>query len=207
MEKTYIYTLSDPRSPDVIRYVGKSNNPETRLNFHLYDSFLKKHKTKRTCWLKSLRKLGLKPVLEVVDVVSLSEWQFWECYYISLFRSWGFKLVNMTDGGEGLNNPSEEVVNTIKKKCKENACKYWLGKKRPPFSEEWRRKLGEKSTGRKFPNRKVPEKTKKHFSEIFKGEGNPNYNNRWSEEQKQRMRDRLKNKWDEIYLERNSMIF
>lgn len=36
----------------------------------------------------------------VIDEVSKSEWQFWEKYYISLYKSWGIKLVNLTDGGD-----------------------------------------------------------------------------------------------------------
>jgi hypothetical protein len=48
-----------------------------------------------------LRKQGLKPIEEVIDEVPIEEWQFWEQHYISLYKSWGFNLVNWTIGGEG----------------------------------------------------------------------------------------------------------
>ena len=44
------------------------------------------------------------PVIEVLDIVDDNEWIFWEQYWISLLKSWGFNLVNSTLGGE--NPPS-----------------------------------------------------------------------------------------------------
>lgn len=44
---------------------------------------------------------GIKPEIILIDRVPHSEWQFWEKHYISLYRSWGFKLTNLTDGGDG----------------------------------------------------------------------------------------------------------
>ena len=35
-----------------------------------------------------------------------------------------------------------------KKKISENNARYWLGKKRPPFSEEWIRKISESHKGK-----------------------------------------------------------
>jgi len=94
---TYIYVLIDPRDLS-IRYVGKANNPKQRLSTgHLSD----KCNCPRVSWIKSLKKLGLKPVEEIVDEVSMDEWQFWEQHYISLYKSWGFNLVNWAEGGLG----------------------------------------------------------------------------------------------------------
>jgi hypothetical protein len=39
--------------------------------------------------------------LEILDEIPFSEWEFWEMHYISLYKSWGFNLVNGTKGGEG----------------------------------------------------------------------------------------------------------
>lgn len=33
--------------------------------------------------------------------MSISDWVFWEQYWISQFKTWGFKLTNETNGGEG----------------------------------------------------------------------------------------------------------
>ena len=48
---------------------------------------------------------------------------------------------------------------------------YWKGKKRPPFSESWKRKIGEAAKIRRYPNRKGhphSEETKKKLSEFAK---------------------------------------
>lgn len=94
--KTYIYTLSDNSG---IRYVGKSNNPEGRLRKHLKECKMKRtHKEK---WIFSLKESGKIPILEVLDEIDHSEWSFYESYWISQLKSWGFNLLNGTSGGEG----------------------------------------------------------------------------------------------------------
>lgn len=48
------------------------------------------------------RKLGTNLFIELVDIVSTNEWRFWESFYISLFKSWGFILINKNKGGGGM---------------------------------------------------------------------------------------------------------
>ena len=38
MQKTYIYGLYSVDVPDIIRYVGKANNPKDRLSRHIGDT-------------------------------------------------------------------------------------------------------------------------------------------------------------------------
>ncbi len=96
MNNTFIYSLSDPITSDV-RYIGKANNPKRRYANHLFafDNF---HKSR---WIKSLLNKELKPILEIIDEVPITEWQFWEQHYISLYKSWGFNLTNISTGGDG----------------------------------------------------------------------------------------------------------
>jgi hypothetical protein len=94
--KTFIYTLTDPRTNQV-RYVGKSNNPTKRLYCHLGRT----EKNHKHSWLVNLNTNGLKPILDIVDEVPITEWKFWEIYWISQFKTWGFDLTNLTNGGEG----------------------------------------------------------------------------------------------------------
>jgi len=108
---TYIYSLIDPRNGD-IRYIGKTNNTKLRLSNHLVE----KHKTYKVNWIKSLKKINLKPILEILDKVLIEDWQFWEQHYISLYKSWGFKLTNSTNGGDG--NKSVNLVKLRKRICK-----------------------------------------------------------------------------------------
>jgi hypothetical protein len=67
----------------------------------------------------------------IIDEVEDNEWKFWEKHYISLFKSWGFKLKNKNNGGGGLTT----VV----------------------FSEERNRKISEKTKGIPRPyTQKIP---------------------------------------------------
>lgn len=96
MRKTYIYILIDPETQQV-RYVGKTVNLKKRYNNHLFPDnnyYVSK-------WTRKLMSKGLRPILEVIDEV-FEGWEFWEQHYISLFRSWGYKLTNLTLGGEGV---------------------------------------------------------------------------------------------------------
>ena len=99
MEIVYIYSLSNPISNEV-RYIGKSTNIENRYKQHI--GRCKKEVTHKCSWIKNLQTENLKPKIEIVDLVESGEWQFWEKYWISQFKSWGFDLVNSTDGGDGI---------------------------------------------------------------------------------------------------------
>ena len=95
--KTFIYILLDNKNN--IRYVGKSDNPNKRLKKHINES--KKNKTHKEKWIQSLLNNNSTPELLVIDEVNINEWSFWETYWISQFKAWGFKLTNSTIGGEG----------------------------------------------------------------------------------------------------------
>lgn len=94
----YIYVLKDPIT-NKIRYVGKTNDLKSRLNCHLYHKDTNKHKVS---WIKKLRKQKLKPIIEAVREVTVDDWKIWEKYYIKKYTEDGFKLLNYTEGGDGL---------------------------------------------------------------------------------------------------------
>jgi hypothetical protein len=98
METTNIYILIDPRN-NLVRYVGKANNVSQRYRAHLNKA--RKHQVHKANWVKCLKELGLKPIIEVIDTVPINDWVFWETYWISQFKTWGFDLINYTDGGDG----------------------------------------------------------------------------------------------------------
>lgn len=98
METTNIYILIDPRNNEV-RYVGKANNVSQRYQAHLNKA--RDHQTYKRNWINELRNLKLKPILCVIDEVPINEWVFWEEYWISQMKVWGFKLTNYTNGGDG----------------------------------------------------------------------------------------------------------
>lgn len=140
-QKTFIYTLTDPRTNEV-RYVGKSNNPNKRLYCHLGRT----EKNHKYSWLINLNKEGLKPILHIIDEVSISDWKFWEIYWISQFRTWGFDLTNLTDGGEGF--ASGDLNPAHLPHVKELKSKIHKGKTIP---QEMRDSISKTLTGRTNP--------------------------------------------------------
>lgn len=94
----FIYCLCDPDGRP--RYIGKSVDVNHRLLCHLAPSQLEAS-TYKNNWIKSLLVKNIKPVVEILDEVPENDWEFWECYYIALYKSWGFKLTNGTIGGDG----------------------------------------------------------------------------------------------------------
>ena len=97
--RVFIYILLHPITLD-IRYVGKTKNPKQR--FHNHCNKAHNPKSHKRNWINSLREQGLKPIMQVIDKVEESEWQFWEQYWIVQLKCWGFNLVNHTAGGDGL---------------------------------------------------------------------------------------------------------
>lgn len=92
-------------------------------------------------------------VFEVIDEVPTSEWRFWERHYISLYKSWGFKLYNKkTYGGNGADIMSEETKIKLSKSISK-------AKKENPITNETRNKMSIKKKGR-F----LSEETKKKMS-------------------------------------------
>jgi len=97
MNTTFIYILIDPDT-NLVRYVGKSNKPKRRYYKHCSRSDKKTHKVN---WINKLLNENKKPILEVIDEVPIEEWVFWESYWVSQFKTWGFNLTNNTNGGNG----------------------------------------------------------------------------------------------------------
>ena len=185
--KVQIYGLVDPRD-EKIKYIGKANNSYNRLKGHIYEC-KKENKTnnKKVNWIKTLVKLGLKPELEILDEVEESNWQFWEQWWIELFKSWNFDLKNSTKGGDGAHDVSKrkKVSEETKKKRSiglkrsyNNRDGYWKGKFR---SKEFKEHMSLIGTGRKMSlesrkkmsesnlGRKMSLESKKKMSESHKG--------------------------------------
>jgi hypothetical protein len=108
-QATYIYYLHG--GDNIPFYIGKTiRRDNSRLNAH-----------------KNI--LKIKIYLEVIDEIPTKEWRFWEKYYISLFKSWGFKLENKNNGGGGC------TTHKVSKSTREKISKAHKGRKKP-FSNE-----------------------------------------------------------------------
>lgn len=109
MRPVFIYALNDPIT-GVVRYCGQTIDPDVRLRKHICEA--RKEKYHCPCWINSLLKKKLQPIMEILDVVPDSEADFWEREYIQNFRERGFDLTNITPGGEagpilsGARNPN-----------------------------------------------------------------------------------------------------
>lgn len=130
MEYTNIYILLDPITFDV-RYVGKTNSAKRRLYSHIKECKSIRISYKIN-WIKSLLSKGERPIISIIDVVPISEWQYWEKYWIEQFKQWGFNLTNQTEGGDG--GQGYKHTDLAKNKMRKSK----LGK---PLSEEHKIKI------------------------------------------------------------------
>jgi hypothetical protein len=91
-----VYLLRDPITREA-RYVGVTGSVAKRLREHRND----KRDNHRCNWIQSVYRRGLKPLIEILDVIAdrcrIDSEQAW----ILGFRQSGVNLVNATNGGEG----------------------------------------------------------------------------------------------------------
>jgi hypothetical protein len=92
LSSVVIYALVDPRS-DCIRYIGQAKNAENRLLGHLNDPA----RTRKNNWIRQLLKLGLKPIMEILEETSDPDRD--ECFWIASLRAAGANILNQNDGG------------------------------------------------------------------------------------------------------------
>lgn len=165
-----IYTLKDPITNE-IRYVGKTSNSLTeRLQHHFYDLRRSKNKHKIN-WFKKLENLGLKPIIELLDEVDDNDWKFWERYWISQIKTWGFNLINYLEGGEGFTSHDVKKL-WLRKDYRELQTKRMLGDKNPFFGKTHSEKTKE------ILRTKCPKKGCEH----------PNFGKKFSETHKEKNR-------------------
>jgi len=98
----YIYELIDPRDFKT-KYIGVTKAPNSRYSKSLDIEQLKKsaEKSEKTKWLVELKRYNLIPFINIIDLVLHEEWEYWEIWWIALYKSWGIKLTNGTEGGGG----------------------------------------------------------------------------------------------------------
>jgi hypothetical protein len=96
MKLGVIYTIADPDT-NLVRYIGQTINFNARKRKHLSTS--KDSKTYCQCWIFSLLKKGITPIFEIIEECNIDLLDNQEQFYISLFKSWGFDLTNLTNGG------------------------------------------------------------------------------------------------------------
>lgn len=88
-EFTYIYALRDPGTNE-IKYVGKSNNPESRAKNHYSEGV----NARKMLWMKDLKERGLRPELIILEQRPIDDFRQAESSWIHFFLDLGCNLVN-----------------------------------------------------------------------------------------------------------------
>lgn len=106
----YIYALICPLSGEP-RYIGKTQNPNTRLRAHV--SKAKTGQTNHHCahWIRQLQTQNMQPKLVVLfEVPEDEEWQRHEVRLIAEYKEKGYDLTNLTGGGGGFYKADPELL-------------------------------------------------------------------------------------------------
>ncbi len=114
-----IYKLMNPITRE-IRYIGKTTQGlNRRLQRHISSSYNCKY---YSCnWIQSLLKQELKPIIEEIETTTWEESAEREIFWINYFKELGYKLCNLTKGGEGV--VGYTLTNETKKKMSESRIK------------------------------------------------------------------------------------
>ena len=128
MEKHLIYLCKNLINNKI--YIGRTKNLEKRISYHIRDA--KYSKKNKTYFHKSINKYGIEnfefKILE--ENLSEKESKEREIYYINIYDAKSLNGMNLTIGGDGVSNPSDDV----RKRMSENGKgqeSFWKGKKLP----------------------------------------------------------------------------
>ena len=159
------YTYAHSKPDGTIFYIGKGQNKRA------YDLI-----KRNVYWKRVAEKYGT-PTVEI-----LAKWKTekealdHEVLLISCFKDMGYKLTNLTDGGEGSTGykHSQESIEKISNGKKISHNKYWLGKPRP---QETKDKISKALMGVGRPH---TEESKQKISLAHKGkkQGSPSLETR-----------------------------
>jgi len=192
MKNVKIYALTNPITNE-IRYIGKTEMTlKKRLYYHIYD--LKRcNNEHKINWFNQFIKENKKPNIILIDEVPYSNWKFWEMYWISQMKQWGFNLINYTDGGEGFTSEQEKKL-WKNKEYREYHTNRVKGDKNPFYGkthsdktkEILRKKCPRKGSKHGMYNKhhSIESKTKNRLSQpnlkpIIRLDNNDNYIDEW----------------------------
>lgn len=133
---TAIYALCHPGTQE-IRYIGKTKQPKRRLAGHVCKARLGT-KTHVADWIRSL---NADPAMKILATVPESSASEIEIMTIAHFRARGYRLTNLTDGGDGHSGVKASFETRAKLRASH------LGHH---HSKESRAKIGAASMGNKY---------------------------------------------------------
>lgn len=142
-QQCIIYALKDPETLE-IRYIGQTSRGMRRPQEH--EIFAKKigAQSYKYKWIRALQARGFRYLVEILQVVESAELlNEAECAWIEKGRKLGWKLTNLTDGGEGTRGYRE-------KKSPEHRMKISAANKGRIISVSARQKQSATLKGRKL---------------------------------------------------------
>jgi len=147
MKEIKIYYLASSENENDIRYVGKTTQAlKRRLAGHICDakkSKLKNYKRNHNYnWITSVLAKGYEVLIMELDSIIIENdepWEWLESYWISQIKTWGFRLNNLTSGGDGNKNQHFSRESIEKRAEKIRGI---------PRDEETKRKISEALTGK-----------------------------------------------------------
>lgn len=147
---------------------------KARYISHIRESKL--NSSYKSNWIKKLYKDNKYLLMDIIDICNKEDYSYYEKYYISLYKSLGYNLLNMTDGGEGL-----------------SGYKYTL-------DDRLKRSNRMKGSGNTFYGKRHTQESLKLMSinSINDGINNPMYGKNQKEESKRRMSLKKKGLYDGI---------
>lgn len=173
--KCYIYQIQNTINQK--RYIGlTAKDLHKRWTAHRN---MAKAKPNRVLY-DAINKYGIDnfifEVLETFEDISFDELLTKEVEYIKKYNSFTPGGYNMTLGGEGT------IGHKLSEESRRKMSESRTGKKRQPFSEEHKVKIGLAHKGKK-----ISEAHKDIISQKFSGKGNPMYGKTFTEEHRQKM--------------------
>jgi hypothetical protein len=184
-----IYALCDPGTGE-IRYVGKTvRTPQRRLYYHM-----KKADEGSTLyvsnWLRSLE--GVRPTITILDRGPAQWLDDLERWWIAYCRRMGYRLTNLTDGGDG---------GTRERPFSKEALAAMRAASLRRWSDPAQRTAQAETVRRTHTGMKRSEKTRQKQSEakrlvVAEGRG-PKPGPRHSEKSKRLLSERAKRQWAE----------
>jgi hypothetical protein len=145
-----IYALVCPDT-DEYKYIGKT---QTTLKQRLSNHLAEKENNRKSIWIQELLKSNKKPIIKLIEEVSIEEWELKEKYWIAHY---GLKsLLNSSSGGKGLGKPILEVIEKFSE-IQTERLKYPEYREKI-FTQERSEKIKKKAIGRK--------KSKEHIAKL-----------------------------------------
>ena len=96
--KYFVYLLIDPEDKSV-KYVGCTNNPDRRLQWHIKQSSSNyNYDNKKKKWIDSLSEKRLEPILNIIaGFTNREQAEYFEALLIKAYFLTGVSLVNVNN--------------------------------------------------------------------------------------------------------------